>query len=148
MSETSAGDAGMHADVVLADIVAARARIAGGVERTPCVHSPALSQIGIALHGRSGSGALSKYTTPTCDVMCAAGRPFASKFFRFGSLPASGGGWKRSTCASNAKAAAKAEGNGPSMMNCCLPRPWKASSAPDPVGEPGLPGACMGTTPS
>jgi threonine dehydratase len=45
MSETSAGDAGMHADVVLADIVAARARIAGGVERTPCVHSPALSQI-------------------------------------------------------------------------------------------------------
>jgi len=45
MSETSAGDAGMHADVVLADIVAARARIAGGVEQTPCVHSPALSQI-------------------------------------------------------------------------------------------------------
>ena len=30
-------------EVTLADIVAARARIAGGVERTPCIHSPALS---------------------------------------------------------------------------------------------------------
>ncbi|MFM7051826.1 MAG: threonine ammonia-lyase [Planctomycetota bacterium] len=31
--------------VSLEDIVAARARIAGGVERTPCVHSPMLSRI-------------------------------------------------------------------------------------------------------
>ncbi len=31
--------------VTLADIVAARARIAGGVERTPCVFSPALSRV-------------------------------------------------------------------------------------------------------
>jgi len=34
-----------HADVTLADIVAAHARIAGGVERTPCVYSPSLSRI-------------------------------------------------------------------------------------------------------
>ena len=35
----------MIEDVTLADIEAARVRIAGGVERTPCIMSPALSRI-------------------------------------------------------------------------------------------------------
>ena len=45
MSAAHPDDAAGGGDVTLADIVAARDRIAGGVERTGCPHSPALSRL-------------------------------------------------------------------------------------------------------
>jgi threonine dehydratase len=45
MSASRSGDAVACADVTLADIAAARGRIAGGVERTSCPYSPALSRL-------------------------------------------------------------------------------------------------------
>ena len=45
MSAALPGDAASGGDVTLADIVAARERIAGGVERTGCPYSPALSRL-------------------------------------------------------------------------------------------------------